>query len=190
MKRRLAVAASLAAIALSTAAFELAMGRSPFGPAGRFAWWEGDIWSSRMSQRFADPYVFSHLAHGFLFYALLHLTARGVPIPWRFVLAVLLEAGWEVLENSPIIINRYRAVTIALGYVGDSVLNSMSDLLMAGLGFLLAWRLPVKTSVAVVMGMEIFTALTVRDNLTLNIIMLVWPLDAIREWQMAGRPHP
>jgi hypothetical protein len=81
-------------------------------------------------------------------------------------------------------------VTIALGYVGDSVLNSMSDLLMAGLGFLLAWRLPVKTSVAVVMGMEIFTALTVRDNLTLNIIMLVWPLDAIREWQMAGRPHP
>ena len=188
MKRHLAVAASLAAIALSTAAVELLMGRSPFGPSGRFGWWEGDIWSNQMSQRFSDPYVFSHLAHGFLFYGLLRLLARGVEVRWRFVLAVLLEASWEVLENSPLIIDRYRAVTISIGYVGDSVLNSMSDLLMAGLGFLAAWRLPVMASVAIVLGMEVFTALTVRDNLTLNIIMLIYPLDAIREWQMAGRP--
>jgi hypothetical protein len=188
MKRHLAVAAALVAIAFATAAFELWMGRSPFGPDGRFGWWEGDIWSSQMSQRFADPYVFSHLAHGFLFYGLLRLTARGVEVRWRFVLAVLLEAAWEVLENSPIIINRYRAVTISLGYVGDSVLNSMSDLLMAGLGFLAAWRLPVKASVAIVLAMELGAALVVRDNLTLNIIMLVFPLDAIREWQMGGRP--
>jgi uncharacterized protein DUF2585 len=190
MRRHLPVAASVAAIALSTAAIERWMGRSPLGPDGRFGWWEGDIWSSAMSQRFADPYVFSHLAHGFLFYGLLRLTARRVPTRWRFVLAVLLEACWEILENSPIIINRYRAVTISLGYVGDSVLNSLSDLLMAGLGFVLAWRLPVKASVAIVLAMEISTALVVRDNLTLNIIMLIYPIDAIREWQMGGQRLP
>lgn len=178
------------AIALTTAIVELWMGRLPFGPDGRFGWWEGNIWSSEQSQRFADPYVFSHLTHGFLFYWLLWLVARRVPASTRFLGAVLLEASWEVLENSPIIIDRYRAVTISLGYVGDSVLNSMSDLLMAGLGFLLAARLPVRVSIAVVLAMEIGTALWVRDNLTLNIIMLTFPIDAIRAWQSAGQPLP
>lgn len=178
------------AIALTTAVVELSMGRLPFGPDGRFGWWEGNIWSSEQSQRFADPYVFSHLTHGFLFYWLLWLVARRVPVSTRFLGAVLLEASWEVLENSPIIIDRYRAVTISLGYVGDSVLNSMSDLLMASLGFLVASRVPVRVSVALVLAMEIGTALWVRDNLTLNIIMLTFPIDAIRAWQSAGQPLP
>jgi hypothetical protein len=190
MKRHPWIAVSVLAIAALTAAIELWMGRLPFGPDGRFGWWEGNIWSAEQSQRFADPYAFSHLVHGFLFYGLLWLVARRVPAYYRFVGAVLLEAGWEILENSPLIIDRYRAVTISLGYVGDSVLNSMSDLLMASLGFLLAARLPVKVSVALVLAMEIGAALWVRDNLTLNIIMLVYPLDAIRAWQTAGRPLP
>ncbi len=190
MKRHLWIALSVAVIATITAAIELRMGRLPLGPDGRFGWWEGDIWSSEQSQRFADPYVFSHIVHGFLFYGALWLAARRVPARYRFVGAVLLEAGWEILENSPLIINRYRAVTISLGYVGDSVLNSMSDLLMASLGFLLALRLPVRVSIALVLAMEIGAALWVRDNLTLNVIMLIHPVDAIREWQAAGRPLP
>jgi hypothetical protein len=188
VKRHRLVAASVVVIATITAAIEVWMGRLPLGPDGRFGWWEGNIWSNEQSQRFADPYALSHLVHGFLFYGVLRLAARRVPVRYRFVGAVLLEAAWEVLENSPLIIDRYRAVTISLGYVGDSVLNSMSDLLMASLGFLLAARLPVKVSVALVLAMEIGAALWVRDNLTLNVIMLIHPLDAIRAWQAAGRP--
>ena len=188
MKRHVRVGLSVLVIAVVTAAIELWMGRLPFGPDGRFGWWEGNIWSAEQSQRFADPYLFSHLVHGFLFYLALWLAARRSPVRHRFVGAVLLEAAWEILENSPLVIERYRAVTIALGYVGDSVLNSMSDLAMAGLGFLLASRLPVKASIALVLVMEIGAALWVRDNLTLNVIMLVHPVDAIRAWQTAGRP--
>jgi hypothetical protein len=190
MKRPAWIALVVIAIAALTAAVELSMGRLIFGPDGRFGWWEGNIWSSEQSQRFADPYIFSHLTHGFLFYWFLWLVARRLPVSSRLVGAVLLEASWEVLENSPIIIDRYRAVTISLGYMGDSVLNSMSDILMAGLGFLLASRLPVKVSIALVLAMEIGAALLVRDNLTLNVIMLVYPLDAIRAWQSAGQPLP
>jgi hypothetical protein len=188
MKRRLALVCAAAGIAAVTAAILLWMGRLPFGPDGRFGLWEVDIWSRFQSQRLLDPYVFSHLTHGFLFYGLLHLAARRLPLRYRFLCAVALEAGWEILENSPLIIDRYRAVTIAQGYVGDSVLNSMSDILMAALGFLLALRLPTRASIALVLAMEIGTLLWVRDNLTLNIVMLVHPVDAIREWQAAGRP--
>jgi hypothetical protein len=175
---------------LLTGAIELGMGRSPLGPDGRFAVWEGNIWSSAQSQRLADPYSFSHVVHGLLFYAFLWLVARRIPARYRFLIAVLLEAGWEVLENSPIIINRYRAVTIALGYEGDSVLNSMSDVLMMSLGFVLAWRARVSVSVFAVLTMEIGCLLWVRDNLTLNIIMLVHPIEAIKAWQMSGAPIP
>jgi hypothetical protein len=189
MKRRLAVACAAAGIAALTAAILLWMGRSPLGPDGRFGFWEGDIWSRFQSQRLLDPYLFSHVAHGFLFYALLHLAARRAPMRLRFLAAVALEGAWEVLENSPLVIDRYRAVTIALGYVGDSVLNSMSDLLMAALGFLLALRLPTRASVAIVLAMEIGTLFWIRDNLTLNVVMLVHPVDAIRDWQSAGRPR-
>jgi hypothetical protein len=131
------IVASLGVLAL-TAAIELAMGRLPFGPDGKFGLWEGNIWSSEQSQRFADPYSFTHIVHGLMFYALLWLLARKLPVRHRFLIAVILEAGWEILENSPIIIDRYRAVTISLGYVGDSVINSLSDVLMMAIGFLIA----------------------------------------------------
>lgn len=171
-----------------TGGIELGMGRSMLGPDGKFGLWEGDIWSSECSQRLADPYSFSHIAHGMLFYGVLWLVARKLPVRQRFLVAVLLEAGWEILENSPIIINRYRQVTIALGYDGDSILNSLSDLVMMSLGFLLASRLRPWVTVAVLIGMEVGCLLWVRDNLTLNIIMLIHPVEAIKEWQMIGRP--
>jgi hypothetical protein len=179
-----------AAVLIVTGAVELWMGRLPLGPDGRCGFWEGNIWSSEQSQRFADPYTFSHTIHGMLFYAFLWLVARRLPVRYRFVCALVLEGAWEILENSPVIINRYRAVTISLGYVGDSVFNSLSDILFAGLGFLFARRARVWVTIAVIVALEIGTAAWVRDNLTLNIIMLVHPVDAIKAWQTAGRPLP
>jgi hypothetical protein len=179
---------ALVAALVVTGEIERFMGRTFFGPDGRFGLWEGNIWSSENSQRFADPYSFSHLAHGLLFFWALGLVARRCPLRYRFLLAVLLEAGWELLENSPIIINRYRAATISLGYDGDSILNSLSDILMMSAGFLFASRARVGVCVAVLLVMEIGCALVVRDNLTLNVIMLIHPVEAIKQWQMAGQP--
>ena len=179
--------AFIAVLAL-TGGVELWLGRSLLGPDGRFGFWDGNIWSRENSQRLADPYSFSHIVHGILFYAGLWLGARKLPVRHRLLLALLLEAGWEILENSPLIINRYRAATIALGYVGDSVLNSLSDVLMMALGFLFAYKMRPWLSVAAVLVMEAGCALWVRDNLTLNIIMLIHPLDAIKQWQLAGMP--
>jgi hypothetical protein len=177
----------IGAVVLIAITAEWWMGRVLLSPDGTFGWWEPDIWSAHQSQRVLDPYSVSHIVHGFLFFGLLHLVARRQPVTTRLVLAVALEAIWEVLENSPIIIDRYRAVTIAQGYIGDSILNSMSDIVMAAAGFVAASRLRVAYSVALVVTAEVVMLLLIRDNLTLNIIMLVWPLDGIREWQMAGR---
>jgi hypothetical protein len=182
------VLAALLAVLVITGSLEGWMGRSALGPDGRFGLWEADIWSSENSQRVADPYSFSHIGHGLLFYAGLWLVARKLPRRHRFVIALLLEAGWEILENSPLIINRYRAVTIALGYDGDSILNSLSDLLMMSAGFLFAARMRPWMSVVLLVVMEVGCALWVRDNLTLNIIMLIHPVEAIKAWQMSGRP--
>jgi hypothetical protein len=174
------------AVFVLTAGIELWMGRSPLGPDGRFGLWEGDIWSRENSQRFADPYSFSHLVHGILFYGFLWLVARKLPVRYRLLIALAVETGWELLENSPLIINRYREATIALGYTGDSVFNSLSDVLMMAIGFLFAARARTWISVAVIIAMEAGCAWWVRDNLTLNIIMLIHPFDAIKAWQMGG----
>jgi len=181
---------AVCAVLVLTASIELSMGRLPLGPDGRFGLWEGSIWSSEQSQRVADPYSFSHVIHGFAFYGILWLLARRVSPRYRFLMAVLLEAAWEVLENSPIIINRYRSATIALGYEGDSVLNSLSDVLMMSFGFWAALRLPTRLILAATVVMEVGTLLWVRDDLTLNIIMLIHPVAAIKAWQMAGAPMP
>ena len=188
-KHRWVVVGTVAVLSL-TALVEGWLGRSPLGPDGKFGWWDGNIWSSENSQRVADAYSFSHIVHGILFFALLWLVARRLPVSYRFLIAVLLEAGWEVLENSPIIINRYREATIALGYVGDSVLNSCSDVAMMALGFWFASRARIWISVAAVLAMEVFCLLWVRDNLTLNVIMLIHPIDALKAWQSAGQPMP
>jgi hypothetical protein len=175
-------------VLLLTGGIEYGMGRTLLGPDGRFGLWEGNIWSGENSQRAADPYSFSHLGHGMLFYGFLWLAARRLPVRYRLLIALALEAGWELLENSPLIINRYRETTIALGYAGDSVLNSLSDILMMTFGFLFAFRVRPRVTVAAIIVMEAGCALWVRDNLTLNIIMLIHPIEAIKDWQMAGQP--
>lgn len=125
------------------------------GPDGHFGWWDGDIWSSENSQRVADAYSFSHIIHGMLFYGFLWLVARRLPVKYRFLIALLIEGGWELLENSPFIINRYREATIALGYVGDSVLNSVCDIGMMALGFLAARFTRVWAIVATIIVLEL-----------------------------------
>jgi len=148
--------------------------------------WSGDIWSAHNSQHLFDPYSFSHLQHGLVFHALLHFLAPRVPLGHRLLLAVMLETGWELLENSPIIINRYRAVTISLGYTGDTILNSLGDVLSCTLGFLLAARLPAWASIGIFLGVELGMLAIYRDSLLVNILMLLAPSDAVRDWQRGG----
>lgn len=158
-------------------------GRSLLGPDGIFGLWEGDIYSNEQSQRLFDPYSFTHFLHGFGFYALLWLLVRKLPVRYRLVGAVILEGLWELLENSSFIINRYRAETIAIGYIGDSILNSLSDIVMMVIGFLTASRLKAWQSIVIFVAIEISLLFWIRDNLTLNIIMLIYPSEIIKNWQ-------
>jgi hypothetical protein len=134
----------------------------------------------------ADWYSASHIVHGFLFYGALHLAARRWSVERRFLIAVLIEASWEIIENTPAVIDRYREATIALGYSGDSIVNNVSDIAMMAIGFLAARRFPVWASIAIVLVLELIPLLVIRDNLTLNIWMLLAPNDSIRAWQAGG----
>jgi hypothetical protein len=179
------IAASVAVV-IAAALAELAMGRSAFCPCGHFAFWHGVVQSDENSQQLTDWYSFSHVIHGFLFFGATWLVIRRAPMAARLFAAIVVEAGWEVLENSPIIIDRYRAVTMAFGYSGDSVLNSMSDIGCMVIGFFVARALPWWATVAIGVALELFTLWAIRDNLTLNVLMLVAPSAAIRHWQTAG----
>ena len=186
LKKHRFVLLSCVAVFSAVAAIECFSGRSLLGPDGHFGWWDGDVWSSENSQRVADAYSFSHIIHGMLFYGALWLVARRLPVKYRFLLALLLEGGWELLENSPLIINRYREATIALGYVGDSVLNSVCDVGMMALGFLAARFTRVWAIVATIIVLELGCLWWVRDNLTLNVLMLVHPVQSVKVWQSEG----
>jgi hypothetical protein len=179
--RHVAVAVAIvgaAALAL------LGMGRTLFCTCGRIALWTSEAWGPQNSQQLADPYTFTHVLHGALLYAALRLVAGGRPLPVRGLIAVFAESAWEVFENTDFVIERYRAATMALGYYGDSVLNSVGDILTCAGGFALAAILPVRATLALCIGIETVLALTIRDGLLLNLLMLVCPIDAVRSWQL------
>jgi hypothetical protein len=142
--------------------------------------------SSHNSQHLLDPYSFSHLLHGIIFYWALRLLLPRARVATLLLIALLIEAGWEVLENSPIIIARYRAATASLGYSGDTIVNSVGDILSCLLGFFLAQRVGWKWSIALFIAIELIMLGLIRDNLTLNVIMLLWPIEAIKQWQGGG----
>lgn len=176
--------ATISVIAVAAAVL-LAMGRVPICKCGYVKLWHGVVASSENSQHISDWYTFSHVIHGLAFYGLFWLAGhrRGWSVGVRLVLAAILESGWEILENTPLVINRYREQTIALDYYGDSVLNSIADICAMTVGFIAAWRLPIVVVVALTILMEAGVAWWIRDNLTLNILQLLYPTDAVLRWQ-------
>jgi hypothetical protein len=179
----LAVCIAIVAVAAATL---WQMGQVPICKCGYVKAWHGVVKSGENSQHLSDWYTFTHIIHGFVFYGLLWLMGRHWPVALKLALAVAMESAWEVFENTDFVINRYREATISLDYYGDSVLNSVADVSAMVAGFLAAWRLAALMVLALAIGLEAFLAYNIRDNLTLNILMLVHPLDAVRAWQLAS----
>ena len=167
------------------ALIEFLNGRLPICKCGYVLAWYNNTNGPGNSQHLTDWYTFSHLIHGFLFYGFLWLVARKLPVRTRLILAIIIECGWELLENSPLIIDRYRTATFALDYYGDSIINSVSDVIAMVVGFLLAKKFPIYLSIFIIVALELFAGYMVRDNLTLNVIMLIYPIESIKVWQAA-----
>lgn len=185
MTKRLPYLVTALIIALA-AAYLLWIGREPICKCGDIKLWHGQVVSSENSQHLSDWYTPSHIIHGMLFFGLLWLVARRLALGWRLAIATLVEAAWEIVENSDAVIERYRSVTISLDYYGDSVLNVVADILAMVIGFFLASRLPVWATVAFILAAEAVTIFLIRDGLALNVLMLLYPLDSVAQWQ-AGR---
>lgn len=172
-------------ITVATALVLLALGRAAVCPCGHVDLW-GTIGTEEANQQLLDWYAPSHLLHGILFYAALWLVVPRMRTGWRLTLATAVECGWEILENTDAMIKRYRDATVSADYIGDSVLNSVADIAAMWAGFALARFAPVWVSVAAVIGFELLAAVAIRDGLALNVLMLFWPIEAIKEWQMGG----
>lgn len=158
-------------------------GRVWWCEAGDLVPWSWDVWSRHNSQHLMDPYSFTHMLHGILEFWLIGLIFRRMPLAWRFFLALFVESSWEVIENTQYVINRYREATISLDYFGDSIANSLADIVFCGLGFLIALRLRFWRSLALFIATEAVLLFWIRDSLVLNIIMLLYPIEAIKHWQ-------
>jgi Protein of unknown function (DUF2585) len=185
MTRRAPYVITALIIALA-AAYLLWIGRAPMCKCGYVKLWHGQVVSSENSQHISDWYTPSHIIHGFLFFGALWMVGRRLSFGWRLAIATLVECAWEIVENSDAVIERYRTVTISLDYFGDSVLNTVCDVLAMVFGFWLASRLPVWASATLIIAAEATTILLIRDGLALNVLMLLYPLDSVATWQ-AGR---
>ena len=170
---------------LAASAFQLRdQGRLWWCSCGRASWWTGNAWGSLTSQSFLDPYSFTHILHGLMFCGLLTLLVRGMPTSWRLCLAITVEAVWELIENTDTVIQHYRAATASLGYQGDTVMNSLGDIMCCGIGFMIARKLGWLRSIIVFCVTEAILLVWIRDSLLLEIIMLVRPISAVKGWQM------
>ena len=159
------------------------MGRVWWCEAGDYVPWSWVVNSRHNSQHLVDPYSFTHILHGILEFWLIGLVFRKVPVAWRFVIAIFIESSWEVVENTNYVINRYREATISLDYYGDSILNSLADIVCCGAGFLIAQKIKLWWSLAVFVVMEVILLFWIHDSLLLNILMLIWPIDSVKHWQ-------
>ena len=169
-------------ILVSVIALDL-MGRVWWCEAGDYSPWSWVVNSRHNSQHLIDPYSFTHILHGILEFWLIGLVFRKLPLAWRFVIAIFIESSWEVVENTNYVINRYREATISLDYYGDSIANSLSDIVCCGIGFLIAYKIGRWWSLAVFIVMEVILLLWIRDSLLLNILMLLWPVEGVKQWQ-------
>jgi hypothetical protein len=183
-KRPTLLALAASAIVVAAVAVLLGMGRSPWGAAPGPGLWSGDADGPLTSQLLADPYTLSHVGHGLLFFLLLHSIARkSLSLGVRWVLAIGLESLWEIVENTPFVIERFREATIARGYYGDSVLNVVGDILACALGCAAASGMGPRWTLVGFVALEVLLAVWIRDNITLNVIMLIHPVPEILEWQ-------
>ncbi len=182
--RDLSVAAAALAILACSAVLLRMQGRIWWCADGRLTPWTADAFGPHNSQHLLDPYSFTHLLHGLVLWAALSPLAGRIAAPWRVLAGLGLEAAWEVLENAPWVIERYRAGTAAVGYSGDSVMNSLGDIVVCGIGLVLAPRLGWRLSLALFVVTEAILLVWIRDGLVLNVLMLAYPIDAIRQWQM------
>jgi hypothetical protein len=173
-------------VVLATALQLRWLGRSWICNCGHFSFWISHAWSSETSQHLFDPYSLTHTLHGLAFYGMLALLIPRLSVRWRFWLAILIESVWEVIENTNFVIQRYREATAALGYEGDSVVNSLGDIAACGVGFWLASKLGLRLSLAAFVLIEVGLLITIRDSLLLNIVMLIYPIEALRIWQAGG----
>ncbi len=177
-------AIALIAILVTSIVMLKLQGRVVWCQAGDWSPWAWDIWSRHNSQHIIDPYLFTHVLHGILEFWLIGLVFSKLPMAWRFVIAIFIESSWEVLENSSIIINRYREETISLDYFGDSIINSVADIIACGVGFVIARAIRFWWSLGLFVLTEVILLLTIRDSLIVNLIMLIYPIDALKMWQM------